>query len=473
VLPPPPPPAASLTILKEVRNVSRSEISFVSQTEAFQGEQVEFRIRLTATGTVSNIVVNDQLPNGLIYVQDSLRVGGASAGNNLNSISVPPITNSSRTINFRANVGNISNLPVTLTNVATVTSTVGTSSAQASVVVRARHTLPPPPPPVLPPPPPPPVLPPPPPPPASATLFISKQVRNVTSNTAFSEVANARANERVEYRIEVKNTSTVNANNVKVMDTGLSPLTFISNTFKVDGNTVNEGNFFGSGYELGTLVPNQTKIILFEASTPSTVTNNSTVVNTATATAQNASTVNDQATVIIQAVAGTNIDLRLSKHAFNLTKNRDATSVTASPGDVIRYTLTVENRGNGVATGFVISDNINDILQLAELTSFEGGTLDFADNTIRWPAIDIAGNGRVEKTFTVRIRSVFPANTDFVMTNVYGNTVNVSVKKFVAPPTGSTGMTSFAFAMVVATAAFVVRKTKPAFLQRFVSFGRS
>ena len=75
---------------------------------------------------------------------------------------------------------------------------------------------------------------------------------------------------------------------------------------------------------------------------------------------------------------------------------------------------------------------------------------------LRWNAVSIPAGGVVEKTFRVLVNSTFPAGSDNVMTNVFGNTVNVTVLKprvagtFVAPKTGATTNVS----LILATLTF-------------------
>jgi len=472
-LPPPPPPAGSITIDKSVRNVSRGGTTFVNQVEASPGEQVEFMILLVAHNTVHNINVSDALPSRLTYVNNSLRVDGVASSNNITAIPIGTKTSASIPITFRATVADASHFSgefTELVNVANMTSSSNNGSDSAKVIVRIPVTPPPPPPPAPQPPPPPPApLPPPPPPSTFVSLSINKQVRNISANTSFADIVNARVNERVEFRIEVRNTGNATANNVRVFDSLPAQIVFTNNTFRVDGNIVNQGNFFSSGYVLGNLFAGQSKTVTFEGTVPASITSNQTVINTASALADNASQVSDSASVILVPVLGGTIDVNLSKRAHNTTRGQDATTIVAQPGDTITYTLTVDNRGNATATAFVIEDNIADILELAELVSFEGGTL-MTNNVLRWPGVDIPANGRVEKTFTVRVRSNISNNSDFVMTNVYGNTVNVNVKKpFVAPKTGSTGFISFTLALVTLGAAAFFRKQKFQFVAKYLS----
>ena len=64
----------------------------------------------------------------------------------------------------------------------------------------------------------------------------------------------------------------------------------------------------------------------------------------------------------------------------------------------------------------------------------------------------ISANGHAEKTFTVKINSTFPGGSDYVMTNIFGNTVNIQVAHvlgiFIAPKTGATSTIAFVLASV-------------------------
>jgi uncharacterized repeat protein (TIGR01451 family) len=147
--------------------------------------------------------------------------------------------------------------------------------------------------------------------------------------------------------------------------------------------------------------------------------------------------------VVVSPIAGSNVNLILSKRAHNQTQNVDATSTSAKPGDVIVYTLSVRNSGNAPANSFTFQDDLSDVLQLSMLQDFGGASFTLSTLTLSWPAVSVPANSTVEKTFTVKVNSTFPANSDNVMTNVFGNTLNVRVIKptvsgtFHAPNTGA------------------------------------
>ncbi len=84
---------------------------------------------------------------------------------------------------------------------------------------------------------------------------------------------------------------------------------------------------------------------------------------------------------------------------------------TASPGDVLTYSLTYRNTGNAEATGVQISD------ALPERTSFlsatHGGT--FTGSGVLWQLGTVAAGTSGTVSFTVRLDSVFPVGTTVIV----------------------------------------------------------
>ncbi len=124
------------------------------------------------------------------------------------------------------------------------------------------------------------------------------------------------------------------------------------------------------------------------------------------------------------------------KSAENTT-DPGATTISdpAEPGDIILYTLTVTNDGNRLIPGFTISDDISDILLYANLVNGnsdgDGDTGVLSGSIISWPQQDIDVGQTITESFSVQIK---PYNEwgagDFVMTNVYGDTVNIDLARF-------------------------------------------
>ncbi len=456
VNPPPPPPASSIQLEKTVRDVTKNQTAFVEEVTASANDEVEFRIEVKVQNSVNNIVVSDTLPSRLTYVNNSLRVDGQDSNNNLGTINVGDKNTSTTVITFRAKVAASSQFSsgrTELINQASVTSNSGNDSDTAKVIFNKSSgggggS--------------------------SSDLDIKKQVRNLSDNESFRDLTRADSGDTVEFRIEVENNSSRTANDVVVWDKLPSRLRYVSNSFRVDNDREDEDEFFDTdGYKFGDLEDDENFVITFQATVQSG-SSNTTQVNTASADADNTGKVSDSASVVIGSVSGSNVDLVLSKKAYNVTRGQDATSVSAQPNDIIRYTLTVKNNGNSSASSYVFQDNINDILQLAELSDFPGA--EFTNSTLKWPSQNIASGATVEKTFTVRVRQA-PLNgsSDCVMSNTFGNTVNVNVAcvkgTFTAPPTGTTTTASLILALGTVGSAFVFRKYRMSLTSRF--FGKA
>lgn len=128
-----------------------------------------------------------------------------------------------------------------------------------------------------------------------------------------------------------------------------------------------------------------------------------------------------------------------AKSAFNNTQSADAQTRIARAGDVITYTLVTSNPGNESVGNYVVSDDISDILDYADVTDTGSGTL--GGGVISWSAVNITAGGSVQNTFQVKVKSPIPGNPqngtrfDFRMENVYGNKVTVELEKpAIAPP---------------------------------------
>lgn len=124
------------------------------------------------------------------------------------------------------------------------------------------------------------------------------------------------------------------------------------------------------------------------------------------------------------------------KTAGNTTQGLvDAHNTTAQPNDVIVYTLFAENKGKAAVKNFVMQENLNDVLDYAKVVNLHGGKIG-TDKLVSWPGAAIKPGSTVTHKITVRVKSPLPTNTppagdpshfDKIMTNVYGNAVNIRV----------------------------------------------
>ena len=151
----------------------------------------------------------------------------------------------------------------------------------------------------------------------------------------------------------------------------------------------------------------------------------------------------------------------VSKYAFNETQNIDATEKNANPGDVIRYTLEAENKGNLEEKGYKIEEDISDILSYADVTELGGGQI--TGNKITW-LVNIPAGSRTAVIFKVKIKpaSAWPTAGDLTMKNTYGNTIDVKLEPqsvagaVVAPVTATLTRTGTAIVLIIVIALLLV-----------------
>lgn len=128
--------------------------------------------------------------------------------------------------------------------------------------------------------------------------------------------------------------------------------------------------------------------------------------------------------------------LEYKKSASNLTqKVANANGTTARPGDVIEYTLTTTNTGKVTIKDYQVNEALGDVLDYATVVDLHGGTKGEYE-VVSWPKRDIKAGESITNKITVKVKDVLP-NTpasatdpnhfDMVMTNVYGNTVDIKL----------------------------------------------
>ncbi len=129
--------------------------------------------------------------------------------------------------------------------------------------------------------------------------------------------------------------------------------------------------------------------------------------------------------------------LELHKSASNETQGiEDANGTQAKAGDVIIYTLSVKNTSKDTPIrGYVVEENISDILEYANVVDLYGGIKD-TNNIVRWPATDIQPGQTIEQKIKVKVKDPVPQTPissnnpwsfDLTMTNVYGDTINIDL----------------------------------------------
>lgn len=130
--------------------------------------------------------------------------------------------------------------------------------------------------------------------------------------------------------------------------------------------------------------------------------------------------------------------VELHKTARNITQNiSNADGTTAQAGDVIEYSLITKNTGKAVITNYVVKEDISDVLEYADITDLHGGSLSSDKRFVTWPAANIDANSTHTEFLTVKVKNPIPSTPlsasnpggsfDLVMTNVYGNAINIKL----------------------------------------------
>jgi len=114
-----------------------------------------------------------------------------------------------------------------------------------------------------------------------------------------------------------------------------------------------------------------------------------------------------------------------TKSAYNVTQGRDGESVDARSGDVIEYTLQYRNTA-GTTQTVVVEDNLSDVLLLADMYDYNGATLN--GSLLQFPAVTLSPNATVTRTFRVRVKTIYSSTQDLLMSNYYGNSVDIYVE---------------------------------------------
>ncbi len=216
-----------------------------------------------------------------------------------------------------------------------------------------------------------------------------------------------KAGDVVNYRIEFRNSGEAVANNVDITDLLASNLEFISQSSSIPLNFTKSGNRLQ--WTLPALEPTQSwHYISLRVKVLKVLVDNGELCNVATMSATNGGSV-EARNCGVQVIDKYPRPV-FGKKVSNLTqKIDDANNTLANAGDTLEYTLSVSNIGNQDADNYVIdSDSIIDILEYADLVSYESGSYDKVNQRITWPATTIPAGGTVLKKFQVKIKSPLP-----------------------------------------------------------------
>ena len=130
--------------------------------------------------------------------------------------------------------------------------------------------------------------------------------------------------------------------------------------------------------------------------------------------------------------------MQYSKTASDSTQSlSDANGKTVAAGDHITYTLTAYNSGKATIKNYQMSDDLSYVLDYATIISDDNGQLN-SNDVISWPAVNVAPAASEVRHITVVVKSPIPQTPpsvsdpeyyDHIMTNYYGNTINIYLPK--------------------------------------------
>ena len=136
-----------------------------------------------------------------------------------------------------------------------------------------------------------------------------------------------------------------------------------------------------------------------------------------------------------------------AKKAKNVTQDiSNANNTTAKASDTIVYTLLLKNTAK-ISAKTTVTENMADVLEYADITNLHGGKLS-NQNVLSWPEQTIRAGDTASHQITIKVKDPVPqtpagcptdnvvsscpksGSFDLIMTNVYGNTINIKL-----PPT--------------------------------------
>lgn len=258
-----------------------------------------------------------------------------------------------------------------------------------------------------------------------------------TSPTANRNVARGQT---INYDIVVKNTSTKEAqtSEVTVTDTFTPPGFFknlkqsssasftglsISNTQQTDGFV----------WKIAKIPAGGVVTIKVSATIANDAADATKVCNNATITMTPPNTVVSETT---STVCNTVSLIKLQKTAKYVNRPENPQESPANAGDEIEYTLTTTNQASTVASAYVVTEDLTDVLMYADVTDNGGGVP--TGTKLIWAPQDIPAGQSITNKFKVKVKAEIPNNEasstdpsgyDYNMFNIYGNEVNIKINK--------------------------------------------
>lgn len=326
----------TLTIKKEVRDLTSGQTAYSNRIQVAKNDTVQYRIIVTNTGNgaISNISVTDNIPSNISVTANSFGISIPGNTSTLSNIIISSLAaGQSVTINYSATVN------AECTRIVNTAQAVGTqaSASPSSATLEVACA----------------------PAPQQGTLSITKLVKNLTQNTAsFVSQVNANQGDRIAYQIEVT-ANGGNVTNVTLRDILPGHFNYAAGSARLNSAALSD-TFTTSQVNIGHLSKNQKAVISFEGNIASNLPVGQTnLVNTATASGDNLGSVSATATATVN-VSGGNpgfTQMRIAKQVRNVTTNTGfQENVNAQNAESVAFQITITNSGTLVLNNVYVSD---------------------------------------------------------------------------------------------------------------------
>ncbi|HDX9570359.1 TPA: DUF11 domain-containing protein, partial [Bacillus thuringiensis] len=378
------PPDAETSISNPVSTQINEAILSMTKNESVSfidvGQTAFYTTSISNIGNTdaANIVFTDVLPSGLTFVPNTLTVDGvlqpdANPNTGVLLATLPP--NEIYSIVFQVTVNSIPPInPAPNTAATTYEFTVDPVNPPASSTASSNTTL----------------L------QINNATIISTKIANLT----FADVGNT-----ITFTLNLPNTGNVAATDVTVIDILDSNLSFVPNSFTVNGQTIPNADL-STGVNIGSINGGNTSIVTFQAIV-STLPINNPISNSALTTYRY---IVDPDQPFISTSNQSNTTTTQVNSAI-LTAQKNSNVETVDIGQDIVYSVTITNSGNISATNVIFTDLIPDGTSF-EPNSFtlNGTTIPNADLITGVPIGDIAPNQSVIVAFHINADEIPPIN---------------------------------------------------------------
>lgn len=378
------PPDAETSISNPVSTQIREAILSMTKNESLSfadvGQTAFYTTSIANVGNTdaTNIVFTDVLPSGLTFVPNTLTVDGilqpnADPNTGVLLVALPP--NEIYSIVFQVTVNSIPPInPAPNTASTTYEFTVDPGNPPVSNTASSNTTL--------------------------LQINNANIISTKTANLTFADVGNT-----ITFTLNLPNTGNVAATDVTVIDILDSNLSFVPNSFTVNGQTIPNADL-STGVNIGSINGGNTSIVTFQAIV-STLPINNPISNSALTTYRY---IVDQDQPFISTSNQSNTTTTQVNSAI-LTAQKNSNVETVDIGQDIVYSVTITNSGNVSATSVIFTDLIPDGTSF-EPNSFtlNGTTIPNVDLITGVPIGDIAPNQSVIVTFHISADEIPPIN---------------------------------------------------------------